>query len=258
MEHRTLSDRYYWDSQTRALLGREKFVVFQYTLAGRGRFELPGRSWSVEPGDAFTAIVPSSSRYFLPPESDSWTFFFLLITHPFTVERLTALADRHGPVSSWRAESPAVRRAADLCVACEKRHFSDEFAEEQSLLDWTVECERQARLVSKPGAERDQLLDRLRRLTLESLPMAAGVDQAAELFGMSRTHFTHYFKRQTGLSPGRFMMQLRLQTAADLLRRTSAPIKSIAAATGYGGPDLFCKAFKRNFGLTPGRFRKGM
>ena len=43
--------------------------------------------------------------------------------------------------------------------------------------------------------------------------------------GMSRSHFSHDFKARTGLSPGRFMAEVRIQEASRLLLQPSTAWK---------------------------------
>ena len=90
LETQTDPSIYAWHGRKR--LGDEKkpFMVWQYTLAGFGTFRSgsTGDLIQMSPGHAFTTLVPSDDFYFLPPESKSWTFFWLIIDHPYIVRRV--------------------------------------------------------------------------------------------------------------------------------------------------------------------------
>lgn len=87
-----------------------------------------------------------------------------------------------------------------------------------------------------------------------SRPLA--VARVAAEHGMSRSHFSHYLKARTGLSPGRFMTEVRIQEASRLLAQTGMPLKQIASACGFANVNHFGKVFRRFQHLTPAGFRR--
>lgn len=92
--------------------------------------------------------------------------------------------------------------------------------------------------------------------TVIAKPEAAyTLDGLAQIAGMSRSRFGHHFAATYGRSPIEFVNWVRLKSAARMLRDTSLPIKSIAAAVGYGSRSHFSRAFRAEFGLDPSSFR---
>jgi AraC-like DNA-binding protein len=85
-----------------------------------------------------------------------------------------------------------------------------------------------------------------RRFTLELL---------ADSAGMSRSSFAQRFKASFGRSPMDFLKELRLQRAAQLLKTTRRPIKSIADQIGFESRSHFSRSFTDFFGTTPAEFR---
>jgi len=73
---------------------------------------------------------------------------------------------------------------------------------------------------------------------------------------MSAFHFAHLFKQTTGLSPYRYVIELRLERAKSLLRSTELPITEIAQQVGYWNNSHFAVAFHRATGVTPRDFRR--
>jgi len=68
-------------------------------------------------------------------------------------------------------------------------------------------------------------------------------------------HLARLFRQQHGVSFTDYLRELRMQKAADLLRRTRLPIQRIAASVAYDDPSRFATHFRRRFGLTPRGFR---
>jgi transcriptional regulator GlxA family with amidase domain len=75
---------------------------------------------------------------------------------------------------------------------------------------------------------------------------------------MSQRSFNRRFARVTGLTPGRYLQQLRLQQACELLRDSNLPIAEIANRVGY--PDLghFSTLFRKHMSQTPSGYRKSV
>ena len=57
------------------------------------------------------------------------------------------------------------------------------------------------------------------------------------------------------MSPQEFLINYRLEKAAQMLQETRDPIGSIATAVGYSDPLAFSKAFRKKFNTTPSDYR---
>lgn len=77
---------------------------------------------------------------------------------------------------------------------------------------------------------------------------------AAEM-GSSRSVFAERFLEMTGMSPVRYLTELRMHLAAQWIGREKLPIESVAHRLGYGSQAAFSRAFKRVIGYAPGAAR---
>ncbi|MDO9356542.1 MAG: AraC family transcriptional regulator [Solirubrobacteraceae bacterium] len=85
---------------------------------------------------------------------------------------------------------------------------------------------------------------------------AITLDALAALVPMSKYHFLRSFSLSTGLTPHRYLRQLRLRRAAELLRRTEDPVARISVAVGYVNSAKFAAAFRAQHGASPSRYRE--
>jgi AraC family transcriptional regulator len=83
-----------------------------------------------------------------------------------------------------------------------------------------------------------------------------GLDDLAAIAGTSLTAFARGFKRATGTSPYRYLLQQRVAHAARLLTGTKMPIPEIALACGFSHQEHLTRLFHRETGTTPASFRK--
>lgn len=79
-------------------------------------------------------------------------------------------------------------------------------------------------------------------------------DVAGELC-MSYSNFRRIFKSYTGLSPARYIQQVRIDRAKEALTNTGKPVKQIAFEAGYENEEYFYTAFKRIVRMTPKDYR---
>jgi transcriptional regulator GlxA family with amidase domain len=82
------------------------------------------------------------------------------------------------------------------------------------------------------------------------------VDALAERVQMSPRHFARAFVAETGCTPARFVEQLRVAAAAQLLRQTRWTQDRIASRSGFRSVDALQRAFTRQHGMTPHAYRE--
>jgi AraC-like DNA-binding protein len=101
-------------------------------------------------------------------------------------------------------------------------------------------------------------LEEVRSRIVASLPATLAVDALADAYGMSRSHFSHFFRARTGLSPARFATEVRIHEATRRLLDTRATVKQIADACGFANANHFCKVFRRFQHLSPAAYRQAI
>jgi len=80
-------------------------------------------------------------------------------------------------------------------------------------------------------------------------------DFLARMADMSPSSLRRLFKEQTGKSPGAFVKELRMTTAARRLLVTDQRISTIAYELGFDDANYFARIFKTVFGVSPQEYR---
>ena len=86
-----------------------------------------------------------------------------------------------------------------------------------------------------------------RKLSLDDLAVKASV---------SKYHLARAVKRHVGVTPGEYMIGVRLDRAKELLKHSGLPVASVAAAVGIDNASHFIRLFKGRDGHTPLVFRR--
>ncbi len=83
-----------------------------------------------------------------------------------------------------------------------------------------------------------------------------GLDELVALTGLSRAQFFRAFRRSTGSTPARHMLDLRMRHAGTLLL-AGRGIGEVAQVLGYASRSHFAAAFQRVTGASPSAWRLG-
>lgn len=78
-------------------------------------------------------------------------------------------------------------------------------------------------------------------------------DLAAHTY-LSLNRYTNVFRDLVGVTPQKYIINLRLQKAIELLQITDWDIQRIAQAVGYEDPLYFSRIFKQYIGLSPSKY----
>ena len=97
---------------------------------------------------------------------------------------------------------------------------------------------------SKPVASALRMMHQHLYETCKVKDIAAGV-------GLEVHYFSSLFKRETGMSPGKYLNDLKMAEAARLLSLRENTVTYVATSLGYNDVAHFSKAFKKQYGISP-------
>ncbi len=83
-----------------------------------------------------------------------------------------------------------------------------------------------------------------------------GLEVLAKRARMSRRTFTRHFRKVTGTTAGRWLLNQRLALAQLLLETTGRPIDVIAERVGFGSAVSLRQHFGATFGVSPSTYRR--
>ncbi|EIQ00547.1 DNA-binding domain-containing protein, AraC-type [Opitutaceae bacterium TAV1] len=237
--------------------------------SGKGTFEIAEETWPASPGRAFFTS-PRQSHQFLNSGHDTTRYAEVTFEFVHPDGKMLAL-DFTGLLSAWtnqpcqRVLSRQLPKAlagvlGGKIQALVNRGRASPQADDLELGAMLAEIltvvfrnifRREA--ASAPD-KIDQVRDVIRSHYRDNLNLTALAKQA----GLSPSHLSRRFKARFGRSPISYQLELRLQSACELLRTRSEPLTEIAAAVGFEDVFYFSRLFRRRLGEAPGSFRRAL
>ena len=77
-----------------------------------------------------------------------------------------------------------------------------------------------------------------------------------KMCGMTETHFRRLFKEIYGMSPIKYINEIRTERARGLIANSNLSLSRIAEKVGYGDVYYFSRVFKKIVGISPSVYKK--
>lgn len=78
-----------------------------------------------------------------------------------------------------------------------------------------------------------------------------GIAELAERLEVSQEYLTRCFCKYTGVTPGKYLNQVRIENAKLLLRQGQHSIQFVSDACGFANANYFARVFRSNVGVNP-------
>ncbi len=230
-----------------------------YCVSGSGIFKVGGKSYKISSGDAFF-FRPGVPHEYIPVEKP-WKTTWIT----YSGSSAEGIADYLGLGDTAVFSIPNLTEF-DLLT----KSLSDVFISDKADKEIRSSCILYKMLI-KVGGYIDNLpqnggmtqnekfqkispvIDLMKRKYNEDISLETMADE----IGVTANHLCRLFNQVYGVTPLKYLTQLRLNEAKNFLSSSDdMKIKDIAAATGFNGVSYFCTVFKKYEGVTPEVYRR--
>lgn len=243
------SESYVWDGKRRT----DEHCLFQYTVSGNGEIEIQGVTYPLTQGDVFIVDIPGDHCYRLPPSSSEWEVLYIELSKealPF-LKHVMALA---GPVFGLPNTSPVIQQAWDMYQKAVSNQIQDAYENSALTYQWLMELTRHvSRNRVQPVSPK---IEQCKQFIEQHYMEPIGLKEMAEVAGQSKFHFSREYERRMGITPVRYLTEVRLAHAVKLMMTTECNLEEIARETGFSNANYFGKVFRKHMGISPGLFRE--
>ena len=207
--------------------------LLHYVVSGCGIFRIGGQTYTIKAGDMFT-IPPYIETYYEADSDDPWHYIWIGFT---TEGPLPATLHSRMHLPEAKALFLKMQRCKDLETG-RSAYLSAKLWELMALI------------LERDKNEVDYIDKALSCMNSEYMN-GITVAEIAERLNLDRSYFSSYFKSKIGVSPQEFLLNLRLETARQLMIGRGETPTTAANSVGYSDIYNFSRMFKRKYCLSP-------
>ena len=246
--------------------GLESFLI-KLTVSGGGIIEYGGNREQVGPGQFFWIDCQNLHHYYTDPEIGHWDVIWV----HFSGEMARIYYDTYRKLAGSGEIADKCAKGSNMHVLLEAllgRSIQPDilFTAEQNLIEFDVQTsgiitqlimECFSTIASSEKAKViPQLVTNIRNYIIANYNEKITLEDLASEFNLNKFYLQKLFRKYTGQSPIEYVIYLRMNRAASLIRTSEMDIGEIAYTVGIENLSHFTRQFKKLQGMTPSQFRK--
>lgn len=234
-----------------------KNAVIHYVTKGYGTFKFNGKVYNLKQGDIFILLKGMQVEY-VASIDDPWEYYWIGFSGSNANEYLNRTSITNSCVANCKENSKIQQIILNMCEISKTYNPSSSddillLKELYSLLYTLIEE------FPKPFEYKDKELHTYIQDALNFINSnymhSITVQEIADYVNLSRSYLYKMFIKNLGISPQRYLINLRMYKATLLLKGTKLPIGEIASSVGYSDSLLFSKTFSKHFSMSPLNYR---
>lgn len=231
------------------------YYVIHFVSAGKGKLYIHNQEFDVGAGQAF--LLPAQiPHYYVADQEDPWQYSWVsfLGLHAAAYFQMLQQACPNGFVTpvlniGWYASH--IEKMLQVYSEDWAGFFRTNALVSEILGQLCEELKIQNKAENREGK-----MAEIRYFIDMNIGKNLRVAEIAEKFCYHPNYLSRSFAEQYGLSPKKYILQLKLQKAEKLIREGSDSISLIALALGFPDEPSFSRAFKKRYGCSPASLRE--
>lgn len=232
--------------------------VFQYVFKGNGTLTVANKTYKIGKDTLF--FLPVENVSYAPNKSDPWEYLWIEFTGLHASNLLkTAKLSAQNPIFRPKDPDEFFGVFADMiedCVTNKQRKYY-QYACAASLMKifyFIIKQQNEGASTAK-GKEENKILPIVQYIEAHYFENDLSLKKISEKFFFSPPYLSRIFKKVMNISPSKYIIELRIKKAQEMLQSNCFKISTIAYACGYSSPYYFSLEFKRAVGISPSKYQ---
>ncbi len=234
---------------------KNRFVI-HYVISGKGFYNLNGKLYNLQAGDIFFIPANQIISYYPDPQ-DPWEYFWFEYSghHAFLLNERAGLSV-NAPV--YKVQKPENFTLLCDAMLTELNDKTDDLITVSSIyrLLSTVINERFPKTASTVNTRDDLISQIFTHINSNYSSPSLSLTSIAAHFNMNASYLSRFFRQTAGVPISKYIIDLRMTKAVNLLKRRDLSIKYVAISVGYSDPLYFSREFSRLYRISPSSYRK--
>lgn len=242
-------DRSYHHEVSRTL-GPQRLLL-KHTLSGSGVLYAFGKRFELHPGDLFIISRPGPYVYCFKDSPAPWHFEFVSME----ITRASYVLPpfwRKYPIISIAEHETLRQQLQDLIDLRMSENYQLELY--HSALAYQLFLSAIA-LRADLGMDIPPGVKKLKELIAANFFRKISIQELATQAGYTQEAITRLFQEHYKISPGQYLLNLRVSKACRLLAENNLHIQEIALACGFSNQNYFSRLFRKKMNVTPSQYR---
>lgn len=226
-----------------------------YTISGQGRLNYGGKVYPILPQQIFL-IDCMNYQHYAPAKGHVWEKLWVHLHGVSARAYYEQFSQSDGPVRSTSPETPIPEILRNLIELHYYKSLRNELLSSKLIVELLTEVILSSPLTDNSTLDTPQLVMEALDFIYKRYNEKLSLDYLANKLSVNKYHLSKLFKLHTGLSPGEYIINLRITRAKELLKYSELTVAEISEKIGVDNVSHFINLFKDRTELTPLSFRK--
>lgn len=229
------------------------YYLFHYIEQGNGIFIQNGIKYDVKAGEAFV-IFPWQEIEYYTTQNHPWLYKWFSVGG--------RLADSFVEKAGISIANPVIRADKYLGFREAVNDLVNSFLEEGNI---NLGCVSHLYMIfhrlleqserAKKSKYDNHYVNEAIMFINYNLNLPIEVSDIAKSINLNQRYFINLFFKHVGLTPKQYIVKVKMDAAASMLKNKKVSVSDVAGGVGYSDPFHFSREFKKHFGISPKKFQ---
>lgn len=235
---------------------RETYIL-HIILSGSGYYMVNGKKFHLRAGEGFL-IEPGVSTFYQSDIKDPWTYLWIGFSGKDIIDKYLKRAGLTSGNYSFSVNNTDI--FLDYIQKCFSK-IEHTLANELFLDGYTFEflaslVENTRPITNVHEVKENEYVNEALHYLYNNYTKQINVNDIANNLNVNRSYLSYIFKKSIGKTVKEYLLELRINHAADLLSMINLSIEAVALESGFTNQEMFSKIFKKQRNRTPKEYRK--
>ncbi len=233
--------------------GLDSYLIM-FTLSGKGILEYGGERYSLTPESVMFIDCKQYQNYYTDKTAGKWDVIWVHFYGKNVSPYYQRFIEKNSSPVTKMHENNDINEIIENIITISKNYSRD--VDNEIIADSLLHALLKECIINSNSAngESPDYIKEISRYIKHNYTEEINLDNLSAEFNISKFHLQRTFKEKIGMSPSKYLLNIRINRAKSLLRSTNMSINEISENIGIES-NYFIQLFKNSEGMTPKQYR---